>query len=209
MPLFLLPARWMGRRLQALTREPMGLNADMSTQMTERFNVAGALLVKLFGRPEDEAAAFSNRAGARARHRRPHGDGEPLVLHRPSRWSPPSRRRSSYGLGGNLVIQGVLTIGTLLALVGLLAQLYGPLTALSNVRVDVMTALVSFERVFEVLDLKPMVSEAPDARALPDGPLSVAFDDVRVPLPAGERGVAGLAGVGRARGVDRRPRATS
>ena len=104
----------------------------------------------------------------------------------------------TYGLGGNLVIQGVLTIGTLLALVGLLAQLYGPLTALSNVRVDVMTALVSFERVFEVLDLKPMVSEAPDARALPEGPLSVDFDDVVFRYPrADEVSLASLESVAR------------
>jgi ATP-binding cassette, subfamily B, bacterial len=196
-PLFLLPARWMGRRLQALTREQMGLNADMSTQMTERFNVAGALLVKLFGRPDEEADAFSNRAG------RVRDIGVRMAM--ANRWFFTGLALVAslataivYGLGGNLVIQGVLTIGTLLALVGLLAQLYGPLTALSNVRVDVMTALVSFERVFEVLDLKPMVTEQPDARALPEGPLSVEFDDVRFRYPsASEVSLASLESIAR------------
>jgi len=196
-PLFLIPARWMGRRLQGLTREQMGLNADMSTQMTERFNVAGALLVKLFGRPDDEAAAFAGRA-ARVRD-----IGVRMAM--ANRWFFTGLALVAslataivYGLGGNLVISGVLTIGTLLALVGLLAQLYGPLTALSNVRVDVMTALVSFERVFEVLDLQPMVTEAPDARSLPDGPLSVEFDDVRFRYPsASEVSLASLESVAR------------
>lgn len=196
-PLFLLPARWMGRRLQAMTREAMGLNADMSAQMSERFNVAGALLVKLFGRPEDESAAFSSRAS------RVRDIGVRMAM--ANRWFFTAlalvaslATAIAYGLGGNLVIQGVLTIGTLLALVGLLAQLYGPLTALSNVRVDVMTALVSFERVFEVLDLKPMVSESPDARVLPDGPLSVDFDDVVFRYPrASEVSLASLESVAR------------
>ncbi len=196
-PLFLLPARWMGRRLQALTREQMGLNADMSAQMSERFNVAGALLVKLFGRPQDEAAAFSGKA-ARVRD-----IGVRMAM--ANRWFFTGLTLVAslatavvYGLGGNLVIQGALTIGTLLALVGLLAQLYGPLTALSNVRVDVMTALVSFDRVFEVLDLQPMVREAPDARPLPSGPLSVDFDDVSFRYPtASEVSLASLESVAR------------
>jgi ATP-binding cassette subfamily B protein len=196
-PLFLLPARWMGRRLQALTREQMTLNADMSTQMTERFNVAGALLVKLFGRPEDEAGAFSSRA-ARVRD-----IGVRMAM--ANRWFFSALTLVAalataivYGLGGNLVISGTLTLGTLLAMVGLLAQLYGPLTSLSNVRVDVMTALVSFERVFEVLDLMPMVTEAPDAVALPSGPLSVEFDDVSFRYPtAADVSLASLESVAR------------
>jgi len=196
-PVFLLPARWMGRRLQSMTREQMQLNADMSTQMTERFNVAGALLVKLFGRPEQEAGAFSSRA-ARVRD-----IGVRMAM--ANRWFFTGLALVAslataivHGLGGNLVISGALTIGTLLALVGLLAQLYGPLTALSNVRVDVMTALVSFERVFEVLDLKPMVKESPTAVALPPGPLSVSFDDVsfRYPQPT-EVSLASLESVAR------------
>jgi ATP-binding cassette subfamily B protein len=196
-PLFLLPARWMGRRLQAMTREQMTLNADMSTQMTERFNVAGALLVKLFGRPEDEAGAFSGRA-ARVRD-----IGVRMAM--ANRWFFSALTLVAalataivYGLGGNLVISGALTLGTLLAMVGLLAQLYGPLTSLSNVRVDVMTALVSFERVFEVLDLMPMVTEAVDAVELPEGPLSVEFRDVSFHYPtASEVSLASLEAVAR------------
>lgn len=196
-PIFLLPARYMGRRLQSLTREQMGLNADMSTQMTERFNVAGALLVQLFGRPDDEAAAFSSRA-ARVRD-----IGIRIAM--ANRWFFTALTLVAalatavvYGLGGNLVITGALTIGTLLAMVGLLAQLYGPLTSLSNVRVDVMTALVSFERVFEVLDLTPMVNQAPNAKPLPEGPLAVTFDDVwfRYPKPS-EVSLASLESVAR------------
>jgi ATP-binding cassette, subfamily B, bacterial len=181
-PIFLLPARWMGRRLQVLTRDQMGLNSQMSAQMTERFNVAGALLVKLFGRPADEDQVFRARAaGVR-------DIGIRLAL--ANRWFFTAlalvaalATALTYGLGGNLVISGALTLGTLLALVGLLAQLYGPLTALSNVRLDVMTALVSFERVFEILDLQPMVTDAPDARPLPSGPLSVRFDHVTFAYP--------------------------
>jgi len=196
-PLFLLPARWMGRRLQELTREQMQLNAEMSGQMSERFNVAGALLVKLFGRPADEAALFSSKAG------RVRDIGIRIAM--ANRWFFTAltlvaslATAVAYGLGGNLVVSGVLTLGTLLALVGLLAQLYGPLTALSNVRVDIMTALVSFERVFEVLDLPTMVQQAPDARPLPDGRLSVRFDHVsfRYPQPA-EVSLASLESVAR------------
>ena len=196
-PLFLLPARYMGRRLQGMTREQMTLNADMSTQMNERFNVAGALLVKLFGRPEDEAASFSSKA-IRVRD-----IGVRMAM--ANRWFFTALTLVAalataivYGLGGNLVISDVLTIGTLLALVGLLAQLYGPLTALSNVRVDVMTALVSFERVFEVLDLQPLVKEAPGAVPVPEGPLSVEFDDVSFRYPtASEVSLASLESVAR------------
>lgn len=183
-PLFLLPARWMGRKLQTLTRQQMGLNAAMNTQMTERFNVAGALLVRLFGRPSEEDARFQERArGVR-------DTGISIAM--ANRWFFTAlalvgslATAIAYGVGGNLVISGALTLGTLLALVGLLAQLYGPLTALSNVRVDVLTALVSFERVFEVLDLPSLVQQAPDARPLPAGPLGIAFDDVsfRYPRP--------------------------
>lgn len=181
-PIFLIPARWMGRRLQVLTREQMGLNAEMSTQMTERFNVSGALLVKLFGRPTDEDSSFRTKASS------VRDIGIRLAL--ANRWFftglalvAALATAVTYGLGGNLVISGALTLGTLLALVGLLAQLYGPLTALSNVRLDVMTALVSFERVFEVLDLQPMVTQAPRARPLPPGPLDITFDHVTFAYP--------------------------
>ena len=201
-PVFLLPARYMGRRLQALTREQMGLNAEMSSQMTERFNVSGALLVKLFGRPEDEASLFAGRA------RRVRDIGIRIAM--ANRWFFTAltlvaalATAVTYGLGGNLVIQGVITLGTLLALVALLAQLYGPLTALSNVRVDIMTALVSFERVFEVLDLDPLVREPAEPRALPSGALGVEFDSVSFTYPtAAEVSLASLESVAREESVD-------
>ncbi len=184
-PLFLLPARWMGRRLQALTKQQMQVNAQMSTQMTERFNVAGALLVSLFGRPEREHEEFAGRA-AQVRDA-----GVSIAM--ANRWFFTAlllvgsiATAITYGVGGNLVIDGAITLGTLLALVALLAQLYGPLTALSNVRVDVMTALVSFERVFEVLDLPPLVRDAPDAVPVPSGPLAVEFDHVGFRYPTAE-----------------------
>lgn len=201
-PVFLLPARYMGRRLQALTREQMGLNAEMSSQMTERFNVSGALLVKLFGRPQDEASLFAGRA------RRVRDIGIRIAM--ANRWFFTAltlvaalATAVTYGLGGNLVIQGAITLGTLLALVALLAQLYGPLTALSNVRVDVMTALVSFERVFEVLDLDPLVREPAEPRGLPSGALGVEFDSVSFTYPtAAEVSLASLESVAREESVD-------
>jgi ATP-binding cassette subfamily B protein len=196
-PLFLLPARFMGRRLQSMTRVQMSVNALMSNQMTERFNVAGALLVKLFGRPAEESQVFSDRAKV------VRDSGIQIAM--ANRWFFTAltlvaalATAVTYGLGGNLVITGAISLGTLLALVGLLAQLYGPLTAISNVRVDVMTALVSFDRVFEVLDLKPLVVEAPDAKKLPSGPLSVAFDHVDFTYPkASEVSLASLESIAR------------
>ena len=196
-PLFLLPARWMGRRLQGLTKQQMQVNAQMSTQMTERFNVAGALLVSLFGRPEREHEEFAGRA-AQVRDA-----GVSIAM--ANRWFFTAlllvgsiATAITYGVGGNLVIDGAITLGTLLALVALLAQLYGPLTALSNVRIDVMTALVSFERVFEVLDLPPLVRDAPDAVPVPPGPLAVEFDHVGFRYPtADEVSLASLESVAR------------
>lgn len=197
-PLFLLPARWMGRRLQVLTREQMQVNADLSAQMTERFNVAGALLVKLYGRPEEEDAVYQDKAaGVRdlgvkiAMANRYFFTGLTLVA--------AIATAIAYGLGGNFVINGSITLGTLLAIVALLAQLYGPLTALSNVRVDVMTALVSFDRVFEVLDLKPQVADAPEAEMLSaSNPASVEFDNVNFTYPrAADVSLASLESVAR------------
>lgn len=196
-PVFLLPARYMGRRLQAMTREQMSVNAAMSSQMTERFNVSGALLVKLFGRPDDEARSFSGKA------ERVRDIGVRIAM--ANRWFFTAltlvaalATAITYGLGGNLVIDGAITLGTLLALVALLAQLYGPLTALSNVRVDVMTALVSFERVFEVLDLKPLVQEPTEPRMLPTGGLSIDFDHVDFTYPtAAQVSLASLESVAR------------
>src|SRR5215831_9954146 len=144
LPMFVIPARLVGRRLQRYTRESMQLDAEMGSNMTERFNVAGAMLVKLFGKPEDEARVFAGRA-AKVRD-----IGVVAAMY-----------------GSTLFIHGVFQLGTLVALTALLARLYGPITALSNVQVDVMTALVSFDRVFEILDLQPLITERPDAVPLP------------------------------------------
>lgn len=188
LPLFILPARFVGRRLAAISRESMQLNATMSQAMTERFNVAGALLVKIFGRYDDEAATFSESAGrvrdigvVQALYARYFFIGLTLLTSLAT--------AVVYGLGGWLAIEGALQIGTLVGLAALLTRLYGPLTALSNVQVDIMTALVSFERVFEVLDLEPMVRDRPDARPLPTdstSPESIEFDDVWFRYPAAE-----------------------
>jgi ATP-binding cassette subfamily B protein len=181
-PVFLLPARRVGRHLASLTREAMTLNADMSSTMTERFNVSGALLVKLFGQHDDEATHFSTRA-ARVRD-----IGVQIAMSNRVFFTALTLVASLatalvYGAGGILVIEGVLTLGAVVALAGLLAQLYGPVTALANVRVDIMTALVSFERVFEVLDLPPMIGEPESPRALPPGPLDITFDRVGFSYP--------------------------
>ena len=184
-PLFLLPARWVGRKLQAITREAMTLNAGMGTTMTERFNVSGALLVKLFGRLPDESAAFAETAGRvrdigikQAMYGRVFFTSLTLVASLAT--------ALVYGLGGILVIDQTITLGTLVALTALLGRLYGPLTALSNVQVDVMTALVSFERVFEVLDLPPMIDEKPDAEVLRRGPTAVELRGVTFRYPTAE-----------------------
>ncbi|HET7474505.1 MAG TPA: ABC transporter ATP-binding protein [Dermatophilaceae bacterium] len=183
LPLFLVPARVFGRRLAGLTHEAMGLNAELGSRMTERFNVAGALLVKLFGRPDDEDQQYAERAG------RVRDVGVRIALNRTVFFVGLTLVASLatalvYGFGGVMAVNGTLTVGTLLALAALLGRLYGPLTALSNVRVDVMTALVSFERVFEVLDLRPLVREAPDARPLPPGPVSVSVESVSFRYPS-------------------------
>ena len=193
LPLFVLPARWFGRRLQALTRESYNLNASMNTTTTERFNVSGALLVTLFGRPDREAESFRDRAGrvrdigiTSAMYGRVFIAALTLVA--------ALAQALTYGLGGALAINGSLDAGAVVSLALLLTRLYGPFTALSNVRVDVMSALVSFERVFEVLDLKPLVIDKPDA---PDLPTRRAIRRVRrraLRLPRRGRGLADLAG---------------
>ena len=167
-PLFIVPARLVGRKLQRLTRESMQLDAAMGSTMTERFNVAGAMLVKLFGRPAEEADTFGDRAG------RVRDIGVQTAMYGSSLFVALTLLASLataviYGLGGMLVIDNFFKIGTLVALAALISRLYGPITSLSNVQVDVMTALVSFDRVFEVLDLKPLIEDAPDARPLPAG----------------------------------------
>jgi ATP-binding cassette, subfamily B, bacterial len=184
-PFFLIPARLMGRRLAGMSHAQMGLNADMGSLMSERFNVAGALLVKVFGDPRREDAEYSERAG------RVRDMGVRIAMNRSIFFVALTLVASLatamvYGLGGLMAVGGSLTIGTLLALTALLARLYGPLTSLSNVRVDVMTALVSFERVFEVLDLQPLITERPDARDLPAGPVRVELDDVSFRYPSAD-----------------------
>jgi ABC-type multidrug transport system fused ATPase/permease subunit len=186
LPIFVLPARRLGRRMADLQRESAQLNAGMTTQMTERFSAPGATLVKLFGRPRQEAGEF----GAKAGRVRDIGVRTAML----TRWFMTSLTLVSalaqalvYGLGGWLAIHHQLEPGTVVALALLLTRLYAPLTALANVRVDLMTALVSFERIFEVLDLDPMITEKPGARAVPEGAVSVEFDDVTFAYPAAER----------------------
>ncbi len=185
-PLFLIPARIMGRRLADLTHRQMSLNAELSGRMTERFNVAGALLVKLFGRPAVEDEEYAARA-AKVRD-----IGTSISVNRGVLLVALTTVASLgtaivYGFGGVQVVNGTLTIGTMLALTTLLVRLYGPLTAISNVRVDIMTALVSFSRVFEVLDLKPLVAESPDARPVPTGPVRVDLDAVSFGYPSADQ----------------------
>jgi ATP-binding cassette subfamily B protein len=198
LPLFIVPARLMSGRLQRITRESYALNAEMSTQMSERFNVAGALLVKLFGRPADEDRLFRTKAKRvadigvqQAMYARIFLVALSLVA--------ALATALVYGLGGRLAIHGELTVGTVVALTAFLNRLYGPLTSLSNVQVDVMTALVSFDRVFEVLDLPPSISDAPDAEPLdvPGGQaVAVEFDHVNFRYPtAAEVSLASLESV--------------
>jgi ATP-binding cassette, subfamily B, bacterial len=189
-PIFLFPARRVGRRLQRLTRESMQLDAALGSTMTERFNVAGAMLSKLYGRPGDEQSLFDGRAG------RVRDIGVLTAL-----WGSALvtglgllatlSTSVTYGLGGWLAISGDIKVGELVALALLLSRLYGPITALSNVQVNVMTALVSFDRVFEVLDLQPLISERPGATPLaPSEPGAhrlapeVAFEHVSFRYPA-------------------------
>jgi ATP-binding cassette subfamily B protein len=181
-PLFLLPARYVGRRLRALTRESYDRMAEMNNLMVERFNVAGAMVSKVFGRPEDEKAIFVKQAG-RVRdigltvstYARALFIGLGLVA--------ALAVSVVYGWGGVQVVRHALDLGTVVALISYLIRLYGPLTALSNLQVDVMTTLVSFERVFEVLDLKPTVTEKPKAVRIPPGPVRMEFDRVDFRYP--------------------------
>jgi ATP-binding cassette subfamily B protein len=185
-PLFLIPARIMGRRLASLAHRQMSLNAELSGRMTERFNVAGALLVKLFGRPEVEDDEYALRAG------KVRDIGVSIAVNRNVLFVALTTVASLgtaivYGFGGVQVVDGTMTIGTMLALTTLLVRLYGPLTAISNVRVDIMTALVSFSRVFEVLDLKPLVAESATARDIPAGPVRVELDEVTFAYPSADQ----------------------
>lgn len=186
LPCFLLPARKVGAKLGTLMREGFGLNAEMNNQMQERFNVAGALLVKLFSNPAKETAAFDARAG------RVRDIGVKTAVYSRTFFialglSATLATAFAYGFGGLSVIHGALALGTVVALTAYLGQLFGPLTQLSNLNLDVMTALVSFERIFEILDLEPMLAEAPGAVTLPDGPLAVRFTEVAFTYPSAEQ----------------------
>ncbi len=185
LPVFIIPAKLVGTRLQELTRESYALNAEMNTTMTERFNVSGALLVKLFGRPGQEDEAFRERAG-RVRDIGISSAMYGRIFFVALTTVAALATALVYGVGGTFAANGELKTGTVVALAAYLTRLYGPLTALSNVRVDVMTALVSFERVFEVLDLEPMVADRPGAVELPRRAASVEFDHVVFRYPSAQ-----------------------
>ncbi|MGO9178180.1 MAG: ABC transporter ATP-binding protein [Candidatus Limnocylindrales bacterium] len=185
LPVILLPARWVGHRLQAITRESYNLNAKMISMMTERFNVAGALLVKLFGEPIREIRSFEEKAG-RVRDIGVTQAMYTRVFMVAILFTAALATALVYGWGGVLAAGGALQVGTVVALTAYLNRLYAPLTALSNVQVDIMTALVSFDRVFEVLDLKPMIAERPNAVAVPRGPATIEFEHVDFSFPRAE-----------------------
>ena len=182
-PLFILPAKWVGKRLSVITRESYNLNASLTNTMTERFNVAGAILVKLFGSPKQELTGFQRRAS------RVRDIGITQAMY--SRFFFVSLILTAsiataivYGWGGILAVKGSLSVGTLVALTAYLGRLYGPLTSLSNIQVDIMTALVSFDRVFEVLDLPPMIKEAEDATDIEDKESTIEFKNVDFTYPS-------------------------
>ncbi|ORK00545.1 ABC transporter ATP-binding protein [Prescottella equi] len=186
LPVFVLPARRMGARLARLNREAANHNSVMSTQMTERFSAPGATLVKLFGRPSDESAEFA----VRARRVRDIGVRTAMLQ---SVFVTALTLVSAlalalvYGLGGFYALRGQLEAGAVVSLALLLTRLYSPLTSLASARVDVMSAMVSFERVFEILDLKPLIADKPDAVEVPSGPVSVEFRNVGFAYPAADK----------------------
>ncbi|NEA46580.1 ABC transporter ATP-binding protein [Streptomyces sp. SID10815] len=186
LPVFVLPARRMGARMARMQREAATLNAAMGTRMTERFSAPGATLVKLFGRPEEESAQFAARAG-RVRDIGVRTATAQSVFLTALTLVSSLALALVYGLGGFLALRGSLEPGAVVSLSLLLTRLYAPLTALAGARVEVMSALVSFERVFEVLDLKPLIEEKPAAREVPDGPVAVEFDGVRFGYPAADK----------------------
>ncbi|GAA2686737.1 ABC transporter ATP-binding protein [Nonomuraea recticatena] len=186
LPVFVLPARRMGGRIAKLRREAADHNAAMGTQMTERFSAPGATLVKLFGRPAHESSEFAVRA-RRVRDIGVRTAVTQAVFVTALTLVSALALALVYGLGGFYALRGELDAGSVVALALLLTRLYSPLTALASARVDVMSALVSFERVFEVLDLKPLIQEKPDAQALPDAPTSVEFDQVRFAYPSADK----------------------
>jgi ATP-binding cassette subfamily B protein len=205
LPVFLLPARRVGRRLGTLFQRGMELNAELNMVMSERFNVAGAMVVKLFGRPRDELDYFESRAGQvrdigirQATYQRFFFVALSLTASLATAFA--------YGFGGVAVLHGALAVGTLFALTLYLARLYGPLTQLSNLNIDYMSAMVSFERLFEVLDLEPMIKDSPDAMAIPEGPATLRFDHVDFEYPGAEEvSLASLEAVAVLERVERTP----
>ncbi|MET7571454.1 ABC transporter ATP-binding protein [Streptomyces sp. NPDC005492] len=186
LPVFVIPARRMGSRMARMQREAATLNAAMSTRMTERFSAPGATLVKLFGRPDDESVEFAERAG-RVRDIGVRTATAQSVFITSLTLVSALALALVYGLGGWFALHGTLEPGAVVSLALLLTRLYAPLTALAGARVEVMSALVSFERVFEVLDLKPLIEEKPDAREVPEGPVAVEFDEVRFAYPSADK----------------------
>ena len=182
LPIFLAPTKWIGARLQGYTRDSFEINGEMSSTMTERFNVSGALLVKLYGDLNEESKVFKKKA------RKVADLGISMAMLNTFFFIAlisiaALATAIAYGIGGHLAIDGAITVGSLIAITTLLARLYGPLVALATVRVDVMGALVSFERVFEVLDLEPMVQEKPNAKFLKSRTPEIDFSDVRFTYP--------------------------
>lgn len=185
LPLFLIPAQFFGRHLAEITRESYSLNAEMNTTMIERFNVAGALLAKLFGNPKKEDELFQEKA----RRVRDIGISQAMytrIFFISLILTASIATAIVYGWGGVLAVQKILDVGTVVALTAYLNRLYQPLTSLSNIQVDVMTALVSFERVFEVIDLPPMIAQKPHAKKIPDGPATLSFNHVYFRYPTAE-----------------------
>ncbi|MBK6010361.1 ABC transporter ATP-binding protein [Streptomyces sp. MBT53] len=186
LPVFVIPARRMGSRMARMQREAATLNAAMSTRMTERFSAPGATLVKLFGRPEEESVEFAERA-SRVRDIGVRTATAQSVFITSLTLVSALALALVYGLGGWFALHGTLEPGAVVSLALLLTRLYAPLTALAGARVEVMSALVSFERVFEVLDLKPLIEDKPDAREVPEGPVAVEFDEVRFAYPSADK----------------------
>ncbi|MBD1322411.1 ABC transporter ATP-binding protein [Gordonia hankookensis] len=186
LPVFVIPARRMGKRMASLSREAAEYNARMSTQMTERFSAPGATLVKLFGRPDIESTEFADRAD---RVRDIGVRRAMLQAYFMTALTLVSALALAlvYGLGGWLAVGGHLSAGAVVSLALLLTRMYAPLTALANARLEIMSALVSFERVFEVLDLEPLIADKPDARPVPNGPVTVRFDDVSFAYPSADK----------------------
>lgn len=202
LPLFIIPAKRVGAKLQTIAREQMGLNAEMNTQMTERFNVSGALLVKLFGRHNEEVGAFSRRAG-RVRDIGIRSALYGRVFFVALGLVGAVGAAAIYGVGAHLVVDGGITAGTLVAMAAFVQRIYQPLTGLTNARIEVMTAFVSFERVFEVLDAPVSIQDAPGAIDLVSARGELELRNVTFRYPPGHTvSIASLEAAGAMQGVD-------